>query len=34
MLAAACIYRGADKSLARIDNSYLKMKHISCVSSL
>ena len=28
------IYRGADKSLAWIDNSYMKIKHISCLSSL
>ena len=27
-------YRGADKSLARIDNSYVKIKHINCISSL
>jgi len=26
--------RGADKSLARIDNSYVEIKHISCLSSL
>jgi len=28
------MYRGADKSSARIDNSYMKIKHISCLSSL
>ena len=28
------IYKGADKSLARIDNSYVKIKHISCLSAL
>jgi len=27
------LYRGADKSLARTDNSYVKIKHISCLSS-
>jgi len=27
-------YRGADKFLARIDNSYMKIKHVSCLSSL
>jgi len=27
-------YRGADKSLARIDNSYVKIKQIICLSSL
>ena len=26
-------HRGADKSLARIDNSYMKIKNISCLSS-
>jgi len=26
--------QGADKSLARIDNSYVKIKHICCLSSL
>jgi len=25
---------GADKSLARIDNSYVKIKYVSCLSSL
>jgi len=25
--------RGADKSLARIDNSYVKIKHVSRISS-
>ena len=28
------IYGGADKSLAQIDNSYVKIKHVSCLSSL
>jgi len=28
------MHRGADKSLARIDNSYVKIKYISCLSSL
>jgi len=28
------MYKGADKSLAQIDNSYMKIKHISCLSSL
>jgi len=28
------LYRGVDKSLARIDNSYVKIKHVSCLSSL
>ena len=28
------IYRGADKSLAWIDNSYMKIEHISCLSCL
>ena len=27
-------YKGADKSLALIDNSYVKIKNISCISSL
>jgi len=27
-------YRVADKSLARIDNSYVKIKHVICLSSL
>jgi hypothetical protein len=26
--------RGADKSLSRIDNSYVKVKHLFCLSSL
>jgi len=26
-------YRGADKSLARIDNSYVQIKRINCLSS-
>ena len=33
MLTADCIYRGADKSLARTDNSYVKIKPVSCLSS-
>ena len=28
------LYRGADKSLARIDDYYVKIKHISFLSSL
>jgi len=28
------LYKGTDKSLARIDNYYVKIKHISCLSSL
>jgi len=28
------MYRGADKSLARIDNYYMKIKHVGCLSSL
>ena len=27
-------YRGADKSFARIDDAYMKIEHISCLSSL
>jgi hypothetical protein len=27
-------YRGSDKSLAGIDNSYMKIKHKSCLSTL
>ena len=30
----ALYYNYAEKSLARIDNSYVKIKHISCLSSL
>ena len=29
----AIFYRGVDKSLARIDNSYVKIKHIICLSA-
>ena len=31
---AKTFYRGADKSLARIDYSYVKIKRISCLLSL
>jgi len=34
ILHKAKLYRGADKPLARTDISYVKIKHISCLSSL